>query len=339
MKAFRIKEGNVKSLSINGQLVWQAPIEECYPLYGDWVFNNSISGWGTDLSVDLNATMGGEQITRIIISQNPTYEELFGVYAMIGDSAKNVYWTHGSGENGWKDSKYRKIEFDGIQYVSREFYEWFTMNAQRDIKGYWLWDHIGLNESNYGYCSTTIKFRTYKDDYYTQHNYLRIGYTNVPTGGVLGYSSGVDTVYDIRAEHEWVNDGYRLIKITSSVADGDIENRLDNYRDYGYELLGMLELYAIRVIPFTVDGVEFYAPMLGDEVVSWDQYRMYYFDAGEISDAIKLSAWDEYGDGRVCVIRNGTYCYVNKPDGTPVFMRDSIINGCAYITSPSNDNG
>lgn len=37
----------------------------------------------------------------------------------------------GQGYTGWISAVWRTVTFDGTQTVSKEFYEWFTANAQK----------------------------------------------------------------------------------------------------------------------------------------------------------------------------------------------------------------
>lgn len=116
-----------------------------YTLSGTWVFNETV-------------TLEGGEIYDQSVQFNSNNQTFYGMY-----TEKTATWgyqpsstggtqnlTYVYNRDGWIDQAYRTIEFDGVQTVSKEFYDWFTSNAVNqeettyELSGTWLFNETVL---------------------------------------------------------------------------------------------------------------------------------------------------------------------------------------------------
>lgn len=180
---------------------------------GKWKFNSTLGNWdvngdggmgGSDSwNEPVKFTSNGEKHTRIIYSfdasgNNLTYSKL-------------VY----SG-NSWTNSSYREVNFgNSWEFASREFYDWFSANADRVlVKTTFMLD------SDFAQWSTITQHAgaTY-DDYGgfpsepTRIGYHFTGWYTASTGGTYVSSSSEVPDYDhkLYANRNWRADDINLL--------------------------------------------------------------------------------------------------------------------------------
>lgn len=95
---------------------------------------------------DVAFSSNGENYNKMLVYDNG----VDGYPIVYGDT--QVF--SGLNERGWIDQRYRTITFDGVQTVTKEFYEWFTDSAQNadeyvDVAGaiFRLNDEISIDPS------------------------------------------------------------------------------------------------------------------------------------------------------------------------------------------------
>lgn len=130
IKAIRLPEGNMKSLSIGGTLLWQKQEqEETVQVSGTWQINQNPTFNGYNETIYANFMSNSINYARIIIvGARILYMPLNGdkgdeieVYDSSSINSMNL--------DGWTSQAYRTIAFDGVQTVSKEFYNWLVANA------------------------------------------------------------------------------------------------------------------------------------------------------------------------------------------------------------------
>jgi hypothetical protein len=99
--------------------------EETYTVSGTWHFDEHPS------IRDFIIAVGAGSIVKFV-SNGETYEAIgrYGdnMLSYILDQSPVIVYISGT---GWENEAYRTITFDGIQSVSKEFYEWLEANAER----------------------------------------------------------------------------------------------------------------------------------------------------------------------------------------------------------------
>jgi hypothetical protein len=100
--------------------------EETVQVSGTWYFNEVTTRPNNTIRQTVAFTSNGMSFNDIFISNDSTS----GVPIRYGDTW--VYSYGGKEPNpiqGWQNQAYRTITFDGVQTVSKEFYDWLTANA------------------------------------------------------------------------------------------------------------------------------------------------------------------------------------------------------------------
>ena len=91
---------------------------------GTWVFKNEIDTTGIyNKEYNFNFTSNGE-----------SYDGMFSLASsklgFMSGSDSRYFYDQGIGGTGWTNEAYRTITFDGTQYVTKEFFEWFKQNTE-----------------------------------------------------------------------------------------------------------------------------------------------------------------------------------------------------------------
>jgi hypothetical protein len=102
--------------------------EETYTVSGTWVFNETIKPLPSSTPYEVNFTHK-DDINRwtYIYIQNYGTNGVGKAYGLSAVSKTFVYSDEGNGS--WNNENQRTITFDGVQEVSKEFYEWLLGNA------------------------------------------------------------------------------------------------------------------------------------------------------------------------------------------------------------------
>ncbi len=95
--------------------------EETYTVSGTWVFNEDL---GTIQSTEFPTTAVN------FTSNGIAYTSIWCEVGTVVYGNTYVY------DMGWTNEAYRTITFDGVQTVSKEFYEWFVANAVQQTIGF-----------------------------------------------------------------------------------------------------------------------------------------------------------------------------------------------------------
>ena len=108
--------------------------EKTYTLSGTWLFNSAITGYSTGYSISAVDSQGflcyGTTYYRI---ENvwSSWEDLSYDYIQYGNLNGTSCTTVNKSTAGWIHNNYRTITFNGTWYVDKEFYDWFTANAEK----------------------------------------------------------------------------------------------------------------------------------------------------------------------------------------------------------------
>lgn len=146
IKSFRIPEGNLKTASVGGAMIWQTDrydrvivggessgeVERKYTLSGTWVFDeNPTVEFEKTYTESIKFTSNGDSYSILTAVGHYGYTRITFKNRNGDISADGMYDVYDpTNFGGWEDQAYRTITFDGEQTVSKEFYEWFTDNAE-----------------------------------------------------------------------------------------------------------------------------------------------------------------------------------------------------------------
>lgn len=128
----------------------------CVTVSGTWYFNENPTLQNLEQAVTF--TSNGNTYKRIFIKRitGETYD--YGslefrdkVGATSTEAKDDVYFYNLTDESFWYEQAYRTITFDGVQTVSKEFYEWLVANA---VQTEW-YIHPKKYYYNYTYCIDT----------------------------------------------------------------------------------------------------------------------------------------------------------------------------------------
>ena len=191
------------------------PVQETVPVSGTWYFNETPTE--KDLTESVNFTSNGSSYTKIdlyhFVSETQTIF-LIRFMGKVGSSSTDArdeayrYSSLDSDTPYWINEAYRTIEFVGVQYVSREFYEWLVENAEQQgvaVSGSWEFDKILILPSQEILQNNATFYITY-NGYYQMQNRISVQ----PTEIKVGYGSTFDaTIY--KAILGWVYTESRII--------------------------------------------------------------------------------------------------------------------------------
>lgn len=106
-------------------------------LWGTWRFNESISIAGIGGSWNaINFTSNGVSYIAISDRRNMSVVSHDAIIRYFTSSSNYVEVCDLASDAGWTDDTYRQIDFGTTpQIVSKEFYDWFTANAEPDHAG------------------------------------------------------------------------------------------------------------------------------------------------------------------------------------------------------------
>ena len=102
-----------------------------YTVRGTWYFNEPTSQPISRLRQSVKFSSNGIMYSYIEVSDDttsgsPIWYDSVVVYSYGGADPGPI--------QGWQNQAYRTITFDGVQTVSKEFYEWFVANAKQTDK-------------------------------------------------------------------------------------------------------------------------------------------------------------------------------------------------------------
>ena len=151
--------------------------EQTYQLSGQWEFNTNLS-YDNEISAEINFTSNDMECSKIIIMNTG--------YLLWVKQEDDMYMQVWSEKNSWDLSFSRIIDFGSIpQTVSKEFYEWFTANANpsvSDLTGYTVTIPAGWSATaGYGEFSLVGYVDIYSNNLEEE--------TNTPKNFLVGYFS------------------------------------------------------------------------------------------------------------------------------------------------------
>lgn len=223
---------------------------------GTYYWNETVT-FTDEISQAVSCKYGNTQLVRISTAKNVgvqdgngDYIAVWGLWYTDSSSAFQAYVD----TKGWKNEAYRTITFDGVQTVSKEFYEWLVANAKRPISGTWKLNTQIPNIATNPF-TVDVNFKC----------------NGVQMYGIITYDQGEEeVVYDDGASGsylrvydngKWLNEAYRLITF-----DGT------QYMENEYYELFILD----AVFAFTIDGTTYYAK----EGMTWAEWVASEYNTG-----------------------------------------------------------
>ena len=173
--------------------------QETYTLSGTWLFNSTLTapeGYVTSVAVDFES------------NNNP----FFHIYVDAKRDGVMQYWGPSvdvyTYPSEWTNEAYRTITFDGVQIVSKEFYEWFMANAQFQLP---IGDYIFKNELD----NLEQLPATYLNFASSTESYQQIYYES--SLGTLVYYDGITKQGAYIKDYGWTGNGkYQKITIANT---------------------------------------------------------------------------------------------------------------------------
>lgn len=327
-------------------------------IHGSYLFGNGGDLWHYDnapASYDIRfiSYNGNNNMTKeyqgFCFAKN-AYDTLCFMYKVSDTEYKTVaVYNEEHGGFEWVHDDYRQVELIGSQFVTEEFYEWFTTAAMRDIKGYWLWDFVNgeVPQDPYGYISEKlyVKFRSLLvsgngGDPFRPFDRLYVNIdpnnSNAEYTYNLLYNGYRDNSYDTGNSPRWTNEELRLIQITDTIED--IENiSISGDKELGDEFYEFLKNNARRFIKFYIDNVSQFvyedatwAWFDGDINTSPDGGYWENKSDSEFLTGLLLNVTCDYENQKVILHKDGRDYYIYKQNGKAVKPGDGIMSEYNY---------
>lgn len=215
-----------------------------YKVSGTWYFNEKINLERHNMQVNVQFISNGNLYKSLTIGGDSTHG-----YMYYGDTFVSSH-TDSYISNTWEDNAYRTITFDGVQTVSKKFYEFLAFNAMRPVYGTWKFKEEIPNIS-YNPFEINARFKSGGKQW-------RLMYVYDTADGDIYYSE--DNIENHATPDIRVADGgtWRKAEYQSITFD---------YTCYMEQ--GMYELFILdAVFAFTIDGTTYYA----EEGMTWGEW-------------------------------------------------------------------
>ena len=235
----------------------EVPKEEKYTVSGTWQFNETLSFDSIKVLEEVSFYSNGKQFGCVDVSSGDGVVSITYFKALGVDDYEHVYIATVDYVKGWENEAYRTITFDGVQTVSKEFYDWLTANAVREST-----DLTGTTWHIPAGWTATAEYGIFKVSGTYAYGNTEYKFTSISIGKEL------EGIY-IQAKENSICFKLESGKMTTVKSETSLTIKISGGTDTAKQkLIDWLNANGKRVITFTIDGTTYYA----EEGMTWGEW-------------------------------------------------------------------